>query len=308
MRQVRSTSLPRLIALLAVIVALVAGAAACSAKESPEATPDTSTTEPTPTTVPAPVGSLIATAKGPTVVVLAEAPAELRTDSTAGSSTTTTAPARNARDPIPRTGLKSAGVTKVPLGYQFDNPTYFKNPLVMQVLEEHGEWLKVLIQARPNHTEGWVKASDVDVTSTTYRMVLSLADRHLTVFDGDTVVVETDVVIGKDTTPTPLGSFYLSEKIQQKNTAGAYGPWILSTNGYSEALDLFDKGLPVIAFHGTNQPNLIGTQASNGCIRMPNDVVSQLADTLPAGTPIEIVAESLKGAATTPDTTLATAA
>ena len=103
------------------------------------------------------------------------------------------------------------------------------------------------------------------------------------------------MVIGKETTPTPLGAFYLSEKIQQKNAGGVYGPWILSTNGYSEALDLFDNGLPVVAFHGTNQPDLIGTQASNGCIRMPNDVVTQLADMLPAGTPIQIVAESLDG-------------
>jgi lipoprotein-anchoring transpeptidase ErfK/SrfK len=303
MRQVRPTSPSRLIALLAVLVALLVGAAACSGKEAPEAAPDEATTEPTPTTTPAPVGTLIATAKVPKVIVFAEPPAELRPADT----TTTTAPPKSARPPIPRVGLNSAGVSKVALGYQFDNPTYFKNPLVMQVLEEHGDWLKVLIQARPNHTEGWVKASDVDITSTTYRMVLSLADRHLTVYDGDAVVAETDVVIGKDTTPTPLGAFYISEKIQQKNAAGAYGPWILSTNGYSEALDLFDNGLPVVAFHGTNQPDLIGTQASNGCIRMPNDVVSQLAELIPAGTPVEIVAESLKDAAAT-GTSLASAA
>ena len=304
MRQVRPTSPSRLIALLAVLVALLVGAAACSGKEAPEAAPDTSA-EPTTTTAPAPVGTLIATAKVPSVIVFADPPAELRPAET----TTTTTPPKTARAPIPRVGLNSAGVSKVALGYQFDNPTYFKNPLVMQVLEEHGEWLKVMIQARPNQTEGWVKASDVDISSTTYRMVLSLADRHLTVYDGDTVVAETDVVIGKETTPTPLGAFYLSEKIQQKNAGGVYGPWILSTNGYSEALDLFDNGLPVVAFHGTNQPDLIGTQASNGCIRMPNDVVTQLAELLPAGTPIEIVAESLKGAAAgTTDTSLATAA
>jgi lipoprotein-anchoring transpeptidase ErfK/SrfK len=304
MRQVRPTSPSRLIAVLAVLVALLVGAAACSGKEAPQAAPDEATTEPVPTTAPVPVGTLIATAKVPKVIVFAEPPAELR----AADTTTTTTPPKSARPPIPRAGLNSAGVSKVALGYQFDNPTYFKNPLVMQVLEEHGDWLKVLIQARPNHTEGWVKASDVDVSSTTYRMVLSLADRHLTVYDGDTVVAETDVVIGKDTTPTPLGSFYISEKIQQKNTGGAYGPWILSTNGYSEALDLFDNGLPVVAFHGTNQPNLIGTQASNGCIRMPNDVISKLADLLPAGTPVEIVAESLKSSTATTGTSLATAA
>ena len=263
--------------------------------------------EATTTTVPAPAGTLIATAKVPSLTVFAQPPADLRADE---STTATTAP-KGARPPIPRVGLNSASVSKVGLGYQFDNPTYFENPLVMQVLEEHDDWLKVLIPARPNHTEGWVKAADVDVTSTTYKMELSLADRHLTVYDGDTVVAETDVVIGKDTTPTPVGSFYLNEKIQQKNPDGAYGPWILSTNGYSEALDLFDNGLPVIAFHGTNQPALIGTSASNGCVRMPNDVVTHLAELLPAGTPIEIHAESLKGAAPaapSTDTTVAPAA
>lgn len=294
MRQVRPTSLPRLIALLAVLLSLVAGAAACSGKDTSDAGPDPSA-ETTATTAPGPVGTLIATAKVPKVIVLSAPPPEVGPI----EPTTTIAPPKNPRAPIPRVGLNSANVRKVVAGYEFDNPTYFKNPMVMQVLEDHGQYLKVLIQARPNHTEGWVLASDVDLTSTTYRMELSLADRHLTVYDGDAVVVETDVVIGKDTTPTPLGTFYLSEKIQQKNAGGAYGPWILSTNGYSEALDLFDNGLPVVAFHGTNQPQLIGTQASNGCIRMSNEVIIQLADLLPAGTPIKIVAESLKGAATT---------
>jgi len=278
---------------------MLAGAVACSGKESSDPAPDTTSSLTPVTEVPA--GSLIATAKTPSVIVFAAPPAELRS----ADSTTTTTTAAGAHQPIPRAGLNSAGVAKVQFGYEFDNPTYFDNPLVMQVLEDHGDWLKVLIQARPNHTEGWIKASDVDITTTTYRMVLSLADRHLTVYDGNEVVAETDVVIGKQTTPTPVGSFYLSEKIEQKNASGAYGPWILSTNGYSESLDLFDNGLPVVAFHGTNQPDLIGTQASNGCIRMPNDVVTQLADLLPAGTPIEIVAESLAPSA---DTSLTTAA
>lgn len=283
--------------------ALLLGVAACSGKEKADTPPDTTeAVVETTTTTAAPTGALIATAKVPNVTVLANAPAELNLP-----ATTTTAPPKTGHQPIPRVGLNSAAVKKVPEGYQFDNPTYFKNPLVMQVVEQHGDWLKVLIQARPNHTEGWVKASDVDVTSTTYRMELSLADRHLTVYDGDEVVAQTDVVIGKDTTPTPLGTFYLAEKIKQSNASGSYGPWILSTNGYSEALDLFDNGLPVVAFHGTNKPELIGTQASNGCIRLPNDVITQLAEILPAGTPIEIVAESLKSAAAT-GTSLASAA
>jgi lipoprotein-anchoring transpeptidase ErfK/SrfK len=279
----------RLLALALVLVALVAGGVACSGDGD-----DTSSTTLAPsttvTTEATPVGARIATATVPELIVYAEAPDELR------DSTTTTSAPEGGRAPIPRTDLNSAAVRKTPAGYAYDNPTYFGNPLTLQVLEEHGEWLKVLLAARPNHTEGWVKASDVELSDTEYRMVLSLEDRHLTVYDGDEVVVETDVVIGKDETPTPVGTFYLNEKISQSNPGGTYGPWILSTNGYSEALDLFDNGLPVIAFHGTNKPELIGTQASNGCIRMENDVITRLADMLPAGTPIEIRAESLRQA------------
>jgi lipoprotein-anchoring transpeptidase ErfK/SrfK len=302
MRQDRPFSPLTTVAGLFIAAALVLGVAACSGKEKAGSPDTTEAVADTTGTTAAPAGALIATAKVPDVTVLAAAPAELNLP-----ATTTTAPPRTGHQPIPRVGLNSAAVKKVPEGYQFENPTYFGNPLTMQVIEQHGDWLKVLIQARPNHTEGWVKASDVDVTSTNYRMELSLADRHLTVYDGDEVVAETDVVIGKDTTPTPLGTFYLAEKIEQSNPGGSYGPWILSTNGYSEALDLFDNGLPVVAFHGTNKPELIGTQASNGCIRLPNDVITQLAGILPAGTPIEIVAESLKDAAAT-GTSLASAA
>ncbi len=294
MRQDRPFKPLTTVAALFMAAALVLGVAACSGKEKADPPDTTEAVVDTTSTTAAPVGAQIATAKVPSVTVLATAPAELNLP-----ATTTTAPPKTAHQPIPRVGLNSAAVKKVPEGYQFANPTYFGNPLTMQVIEQHGDWLKVLIQARPNHTEGWVKASDVTLSSTTYRMELSLADRHLTVYDGDKVVAETDVVIGKDTTPTPLGTFYLAEKIKQANAGGSYGPWILSTNGYSEALDLFDNGLPVVAFHGTNKPELIGTQASNGCIRLPNDMITKLADMLPAGTPIEIVAQSLKGTGTT---------
>ena len=50
---------------------------------------------------------------------------------------------------------------------------------------------------------------------------------------------------------------------------------------------VFD-GLPVIALHGTNNPGAVGTAVSNGCVRIPDEVVTQLAERLPAGTPVII--------------------
>ncbi len=278
----RDSKLLRLLATLGVVLGLAAGAAACSSGNAEVV----GVVETTTTAAPDPYVTVVATAKGPEVEVFAELPEG--TDAPA-SSPTTTAPVATGVQPIPRVGLNSAGSAKTEVGWTFENPTYFDNPLVMVVTETSGDWLRVQLHARPNGMEGWVRADDVELTSHSYRMELDLAEFDLTVYDGEELIEQTQVVIGKDATPTPVGTYFLNEMIPQSNPGGAFGPWILSTSAYSETLETFDGGLPVIAFHGTNQPELIGTQASNGCIRMPNDVVTRLAETLPAGTPVTVV-------------------
>ena len=194
--------------------------------------------------------------------------------------------------PIPRDGYGSAGVRKSADGWQFDNPTYFGNPLVFVVTAEHEGWLRVLIPSRPNNQQGWVRAADVTRSTHTFRVELDLSDFTLKAYDGAEVFAETKVVVGKPTTPTPVGTFYITEALPRgkHNPGGPYGAWILPTNGYSEALNEFDDGLPVIALHGTNNPGAVGTAVSNGCVRIPDEVVSQLAERLPAGTPVIVTA------------------
>ena len=193
------------------------------------------------------------------------------------------------RPAIPRDGYLSAGVRTTPTGFAYDNPTYFKNPLVFVVTQDDGgDWLQVELLARPNHQQGWIKRTDVTLTSHRFHLALTKSTFTLQAFDGDSLLGETKVVIGKDAMFTPVGTFYVTEKIPRPAT-GVYGPWILATSGYSESLDDFDGGLPQMALHGTNNPALIGTKASNGCIRMDNDFISKLAYTMPAGTPLVIV-------------------
>lgn len=52
--------------------------------------------------------------------------------------------------------------------------------------------------------------------------------------------------------------------------AGAYGPWFISLN----------TGWDGIGIHGTHNPDSIGTNASEGCIRMYNQDVAELKDTI----------------------------
>ncbi len=280
----------RRISLVLVAVALAVIPLACGGSENKAQQADTSTVEQdTATTRPGadPWLTEVATAAVPVVEVLKERPPE--TSATTGASASGVVyQAASERPAIPRDGYLSAGVSTTPAGYAFDNPTYFKDPLVFVVAaDDGGDWLQVELLARPNHQVGWIKRSEVTLSKHRYHLKLTKSTFTLQAFEGDNLLGETQVVIGKDATFTPVGTFFVTEKIARP-PSGVYGPWILATSGYSESLDDFDGGLPQMALHGTNNPALIGTKASNGCIRMPNDFVSKLAYTMPAGTPLVI--------------------
>ena len=183
------------------------------------------------------------------------------------------------------------GTETVPFEFRITNPTYWGSQLTLMVLERtpDGEWLRVQIPVRPNGTEGWIPAADVDLESHFVRARVDLTARSVTVWDGDDVIAETGAVIGASRSPTPVGSFFVNDLVE-KWEGSAFGPYILSLSAFSEALETFAGGIPVIAIHGTNRPELIGGAHSNGCIRIPNEVVTFLAESVPMGTPVEIVA------------------
>lgn len=188
--------------------------------------------------------------------------------------------------PGPEPNVSSAQILG---GWTFNNPTYFGNPLVFLVTENHGDWLKVKVPTRPNLQEGWIKASDVDLSTSDWHAELNVTTNTLRVWKGDELIVETGTVDGKPSSPTPLGEFYFNEKIE-KYPSSAYGSWILSTNAYSDSLETFDDGLPVYAVHGTPNESQIGSDISNGCTRVPNPVVERLAAEMPMGSPLTVVA------------------
>ncbi len=214
------------------------------------------------------------------------------------ATTTTTAP------PDPWTTLVATIHPDVPVLETFDapdgdpvtfefavtNPTFFGNPLVLMVTDrtDDGAWLKVQVPVRPNGTEAWIRAADAEVSSHRYHAEIDVTARTVRVWNGDELLVETAAVVGTERTPTPLGRFFVNDLVPKAPT-GAYGPYVLSLSGFSEALESFDGGLPVIAIHGTNRPDLLGQARSNGCIRIPNEVIEVLAGTVPMGTPVDIV-------------------
>ena len=168
------------------------------------------------------------------------------------------------------------------------NPTYFGSPLKLRVVQrsDDGEWLRVQLPVRPNHTTGWIPTSQATLSSTSMSVRVDLTTRTMHVWDGSTLVLETQTTIGAPGTPTPLGTFFVNDHVAG---SGSYGPHILSLSAYSETLETFNGGVPVIAIHGTNRPDLIDGAHSNGCVRVTNDIVTQLKGMLPVGTPVQIV-------------------
>ena len=199
-------------------------------------------------------------------------------------------PGPNAQDELPTIEGPIIGRYAVEDGWEFTNPGPYlpQQPMTFLIIERRDEWAKVLMPVRPNHTEGYIRLADVTVETTKYRIEVSLSDTTLTAYDGDEVLAETKVVIGTPFSQTPTGLFYVTDIVPYENPDGVYGPVALATNGYSEWMDEFDTGVPVVALHGTSRPDQVGQEISNGCIRVPNDVIAMLAETVPQGTPVLI--------------------
>ncbi len=152
-----------------------------------------------------------------------------------------------------------------------------------------GIWYEILLPSRPNGARAWVPADSVTVARTQYRVFIDLGGRSLRVEDGGQEVFGTEVAIGETANPTPLGASYVTELIESIEPDGAYGPYAFGLALHSDTLTEFAGGPGQVGIHGTNQPNLIGQDVSNGCIRLSNDDIRTVVDLqLPLGVPVFI--------------------
>jgi hypothetical protein len=147
-------------------------------------------------------------------------------------------------------------------------------------------WLHIRIPMRPNGRTGWVPAemlSQLYVVRT--QLVINRATKRATLYKAGRRIWQASVGIGKSSSPTPRGTFWIRERL--KGDGGAYGPWAFGTSAYSALSDWPNGG--VVGIHGTNQPGLIPGSPSHGCVRLRNDKIRQLARLMPIGTPLRII-------------------
>jgi L,D-transpeptidase catalytic domain len=188
---------------------------------------------------------------------------------------------------VPRVELFTA--PGQPAGDGLDNPTWEGLDVVFLVLGREGDWVNVRVSSRPNGRVAWVRAADVAFRRVPNWIRVEVAAKRLTVLHGDAPLMSTTVAVGKEATPTPVGSFFVDGLVLLDPPHRAYGAGQVSVSGFSPTLSSFGGGVGQIALHGTFATGLLGQETSNGCVRLDNDSILKVIDLAPTGTPVEIV-------------------
>lgn len=147
-------------------------------------------------------------------------------------------------------------------------------------------WVKLRIPGRPNGRIGWVPRGALDDFQRVHTEIVvnraGPAGPNLTLYRNGRAILHAPVGIGKASTPTPPGHFWVTEAFPSYNPF--YGPFLLATSDYSVLSDWPGGG--IIGIHGTNEPALVPGYPSHGCIRMHNSDVLRVAAAASTGTPV----------------------
>jgi lipoprotein-anchoring transpeptidase ErfK/SrfK len=223
---------------------------------------------------------------------------EATAEPTSTSTTATTAPTTTA----PATAVPASVDLATPNGpiplYDRPNGTqighyqdWYGYTITSPIVQEGFGWAQIMMPQRPNETTAWVRTSDITRSSTDYRIVVERAKTHATGFKGGQPLFDFALGMGKSSTPTPLGRFFVA--VVEHDLGHGYGPIVLDLSAHSEAIQSWQgAGDAIIAFHGPfGAQDLIrrgGGYVSNGCMRMlPEDQIK--LDVIPVGTPVDIV-------------------
>ena len=153
---------------------------------------------------------------------------------------------------------------------------------------KRGSWLRVRLPGRPNGHTGWISTWRTKLSMTSWQISLDLSSRRLTVHRNGTVRRRFLAVVGRSSTPTPRGRFFIEEALAL--SAGASGgPFALATSARSNVFQEFEGGPGQIAIHGTNHlSGALGTAASHGCVRLGTRAINWMARRIGGGVPLTI--------------------
>jgi lipoprotein-anchoring transpeptidase ErfK/SrfK len=150
------------------------------------------------------------------------------------------------------------------------------------------KWLRVMLPGRPDGSSGWIAQQGTRETTTSWHLVVDLSGRRVRAYSFGHVAKTFPAVVGKSSTPTPTGEFFVEETLQMP-AGEAGGPFALALSARSNVLQEFEGGPGQIAIHGRDDlGGTLGSAASHGCIRLATSSIDWLASRIGPGTPVTI--------------------
>lgn len=160
-------------------------------------------------------------------------------------------------------------------------------PLLDETYAAGRVWYRALLPMRPNGTTGWIRAADLRLQRSDYRLVVDLSRLRLEVYDLCKRIAGYPIAFGMRDTPTPKGTFFLNSLLKPPDRNSVYGVLAFGLSAYSNVIHDWTWG-GMVGIHGTNDPSSIGHRVSHGCIRLRNADIRALARLLPLGTLVQI--------------------
>jgi lipoprotein-anchoring transpeptidase ErfK/SrfK len=181
----------------------------------------------------------------------------------------------------------SSPIVRLPRGDRYGFPTTLLALSKRVDAQCRATWYRVRLPVYPNNTTGWVPAWKVKLARRQLRIVVDVSARRLYLFRRGALVLNVPAAVGKPSTPTPLGRFYVTQRFVLPNSSGPYGPRALGISAFSDVLRSWRDGGP-IGLHGTNEPFSVSRPVSHGCVRLANDAIIKLFRVTALGTPVQI--------------------
>ena len=168
--------------------------------------------------------------------------------------------------------------------------TTWGGPTVRPVVQTQKGWLQIRLDSRPNGSTAWVAQSDVNLSSTNYRIAISVSQRSVTLYQAGRAIYSAPVGVGQPQWPTPVGpSFVDAVYPVPASETYIYGSVVLITASHSNVFTEFDGGDGTVAIHAypSDPASTQGVMSSHGCVRVSEQTIETLTRVVP-GTPIDI--------------------
>jgi lipoprotein-anchoring transpeptidase ErfK/SrfK len=150
-------------------------------------------------------------------------------------------------------------------------------------------WVELRIPGRPNGRVGWVPRRALGKFHLTHELIVVNREKtRLYLYRYGHRIWSAPVGVGKPSTPTPTGHFWIRERFKITNPSSGYYPFAFGTTDYSTLSNWPGGG--VVGIHGPYyDPQGIPGHISHGCIRLEVAADAWLAHHITLGVPVHVI-------------------